>query len=285
MKGRICLKKRLAFFLIFALCLSLCGCGTQPGPTIPPAPQEAEPSDLADEAAAGQEAEELALEAQDGAEDGSPAESEETAEEKAPVLLYMGHASLRIVTAEGKVIYIDPYAGNAYDLPADLILVTHEHFDHSTFDRVKSRSEDCRTITWKEALEGGKLQSFDLAYVSVEAVEAGNNRFHDLRKCVGYVLRFPNGVSVYVSGDTSTTAQMAEMADMQIDYAFFCCDGVYNMGPAEAAKCAELVGAKHNIPYHTASTDSGKIFDPENAEKFDAPDRLILSPGDEIELK
>ena len=279
------MKTKLAYFLVLALCLSLCGCGTQPGPTIPPAPQEAEPSDVADEAAAGQEAEDLAPEAQDGAEDGSPVENSETAEEKAPTLLYMGHASLRIVTAEGKVIYIDPYAGNAYDLPADLILVTHEHFDHSDFDRVKSRNEDCRIITWKEALEGGKHQSFDLAYVSVEAVEAGNNRFHDLRKCVGYVLRFPNGVSVYVSGDTSTTAQMAEMAELQLDYAFFCCDGVYNMGPDEAAKCAELVGAKHNIPYHTASTDSGKIFDPENAEKFDAPDRLILSPGDEIELK
>jgi len=37
-------------------------------------------------------------------------------------LLYQGHASLRLTTAEGKVIYIDPYAGTGYDLPADLIL-------------------------------------------------------------------------------------------------------------------------------------------------------------------
>ena len=48
-------------------------------------------------------------------------------------LLYMGQASLRIVTESGKVIYIDPYAGSdaGYSLPADLILITHEHFDHT----------------------------------------------------------------------------------------------------------------------------------------------------------
>ena len=279
------MKKTAAFFLIIAMCLSLCGCGAQPEPVIPPVPQEAEQNAGADDAATEREPEESAPEAEGGTEDESPTEIVETVNEKAPILLYMGHASLRIVTPDEKVIYIDPYAGDSYDLPADLILVTHEHFDHNDINRVKSQSEDCRIITWREALDGGKHQSFDLPYVSVEAVEAGNNRFHDLSKCVGYVLRFPNGVSVYVSGDTSTTAQMADMAEMQIDYAFFCCDGVYNMDPAEAARCAELVGANHNSPYHTASTDSGKIFDYDHADQFDAPNRLILSPGDEIELR
>ena len=46
------------------------------------------------------------------------------AEEKnAGRLLYQGHGSLRIVTGEGKVIYVDPYAGDGYDLPADLIRI------------------------------------------------------------------------------------------------------------------------------------------------------------------
>jgi hypothetical protein len=69
------------------------------------------------------------------------------ADEAAPTLLYMGQASIRIVTAEGKVIYIDPYAGNQYDLPADLILVTHEHFDHSAVDRVTHRNDACQMGT------------------------------------------------------------------------------------------------------------------------------------------
>ena len=63
--------------------------------------------------------------------------SEEPIEHTAPTLLYMGQASIRIVTGQGKVIYIDPYAGDAYDLPADLILVTH---DHSDVDKVSNRS-------------------------------------------------------------------------------------------------------------------------------------------------
>ena len=50
--------------------------------------------------------------------------SEEPIEQTAPTLLYMGQASIRIVTGQGKVIYIDPYAGGAYDLPADLIIGT-----------------------------------------------------------------------------------------------------------------------------------------------------------------
>ena len=49
-------------------------------------------------------------------------------------LLYMGQASLCIVTPEGKVIYIDPYAGDDYAMPADLILVNHGHFDHCAVD-------------------------------------------------------------------------------------------------------------------------------------------------------
>lgn len=39
-------------------------------------------------------------------------------------LLYQGHGSLRLITDSGKVIYIDPFAGEGYDVPADLILVT-----------------------------------------------------------------------------------------------------------------------------------------------------------------
>ena len=57
--------------------------------------------------------------------------------EEAPAhkLLYQGHGSLRITTAEGKVIYIDPYAGEGYDVPADLILVTHGHSPRGEADQ------------------------------------------------------------------------------------------------------------------------------------------------------
>lgn len=184
--------------------------------------------------------------------------------EEAPVLLYMGQASMRVVTLEGKVIYIDPYAGDAYDLPADLISVTHGHFDHCAVEKVENRAPDCRIITHKEA------------------VEAGYNPWHDVNQCAGYVLTFTNGRSVYVTGDTSTTEQMPLLAVKEIDYAFFCCDGMFNMGLEEAARCAEMVRAKHNIPYHNSTSNTGEMFDRELAEQFGAPDRLIVFPGEEL---
>lgn len=205
------------------------------------------------------------------------------AEESSPgTLLYQGHGSLRIVTGEGKVIYIDPYAGEGYDLPADLILITHGHQDHTAVNLIKNRNEDCQIITWKEALVKGEYKTFDLGYATVEAVQAGNNKNHSIRECVGWLITFPDGITLYATGDTSTTDQMKELAGRNIDYAFFVCDGIYNMDMKEAIACANLVKAKHSIPYHMAP---GKLFDQKKAEQFDVPGRLIVPAGEEITLE
>jgi len=197
-------------------------------------------------------------------------------------LLYQGHGSLRIVTNEGKVIYIDPYAGEGYDLPADLILVTHGHQDHTALKLIKNRNEDCQVITWKEALVKGEYKTFDLGYAVVEAVQAGNNKNHNIKNCVGWLITLSDGISIYATGDTSTTDQMAELAERRINYAFFVCDGKYNMDMDEAIACAKLVNAQHSTPYHMAP---GKLFDAKRAELFDVPNRLIIPAGEEISLE
>ena len=197
-------------------------------------------------------------------------------------LLYQGHASLRITTQEGKVIYIDPYAGEGYDVPADLILVTHGHSDHNVVKKIKNKNPDCVTITHKEALVKGEYKTFEMDFVTVEAVQAGNNKNHSIKNCVGYILTLSDGKTIYVSGDTSTTEQMASLAERNLDYAFFCCDGKYNMGMKEAAECAALVQAKHSIPYHIVP---GKLFNRERAEAFDVEGKLIIADGEEIVIE
>ena len=196
-------------------------------------------------------------------------------------LLYQGRASIRIITRENKVIYIDPFTGDGYDYPADLILITHEHYDHNKISLIESRNKDCKIIRSKDALINGEYKIFDLGYAVIRAVEAGYNKNHNVKDCVGYIITLSSGVSIYISGDTSKTKQMNDIKN--IDYAFYCCDGVYNMDIEEAIEAAKLVGAKHSIPYHI-TVDITDNFDKDRAQKFNVSGRLILENGQEIDL-
>ena len=194
-------------------------------------------------------------------------------------LLYQGHGSFRLISDQGIVVYIDPYAGKGYELPADIVLVTHQHEDHNQINLI-TRKNDCKIISNKEALAGGKHNSFSLHDIKIEAVEAGNNKGHSLDECVGYILTV-DGLQLYFSGDTSKTKQMESLAERKLDYAFLCGDGFYNMDLKEAAECAKLIGAKHNTPVHLKP---GELFDRSLAEQFEAPNRLIMEAGEEIKL-
>ena len=88
-------------------------------------------------------------------------------------LLYQGHGSYRLTANDGRIIYVDPYKGNGYDAPADIILVTHQHHDHNKIKRC-AQKQSCRIITNVEALENGKHNSFDIDGIFILAVEAGN---------------------------------------------------------------------------------------------------------------
>ena len=193
-------------------------------------------------------------------------------------LLYQGHGSYRITAQDGTVIYVDPYVGDGYDVPADIILVTHQHSDHNNIALVTQKA-DCTLISNVEALAGGKHNSFTVGNIKIEAVTASNSN-HDPKECVGYLITV-DGILIYAAGDTSKTDEMATYAAKKIDYALLPCDGVYNMGLEEAAECAELIGAKHNIPIHMIP---GSLFDRSLAEQFNAPNRLIVEPGQEITL-
>lgn len=193
-------------------------------------------------------------------------------------LLYQGHGSLRLELNDGRIIYVDPYAGDkeSYALLADIILVTHQHNDHNQ-TALCAKKDGCKIISNSEALVEGKYSTFEFDGAIIEAVEA-NNKNHNPQECVGYIIT-ADGVKIYAAGDTSKTEQMKNLQN--IDYTLLPCDGKYNMGIKEAAECAKLIGAKHNIPYHMSP---GELFNREKAEMFDAPNRLIVAAGQEIEL-
>lgn len=193
-------------------------------------------------------------------------------------LLYQGHGSYRITSDSGFVIYIDPYAGEGYDLPGDLILVTHEHFDHNKVALVKRKS-GCRVIRAADAQKGGRYNTFTIGGVTVEAIEAYNQN-HKKEDCVGFILSLDK-TCVYAAGDTSKTEKMKSLGERKLDWAILPIDGVYNMGPAEASECAEIIGAAHTIPVHMMP---GQLFDLKMAQEFKTPGRVILRPGETVKL-
>ena len=196
-----------------------------------------------------------------------------------PKFLYQGHGSFRLVSRNGAVVYIDPFMGTGYDLPADVILVTHQHEDHNKLSLI-TRKPDCAVISNVEALAGGKHNTFDVKGIIIEAVEEGYNKGHTPQDSVGFIITI-DGVKMYFAGDTSKTPQMETFAKRELDFAFLPGDGFYNMNLDEAAECAKLIGAKHNVPVHLKP---GELFDMDMAMEFMSPNRAIIEPGVEIDL-
>ena len=185
---------------------------------------------------------------------------------------WLGHASFKI-TGKNKVIYIDPYNIKKNNV-ADLILITHAHFDHCSPDDVDKINGpetiiacpgDCEPRLMGHIEKIRPFEKKEFAGVRVEGVPAYNlnKSFHPKANgWLGYVLEVDN-IRIYHAGDTDLIPEMAGLKG--IDYALLPIGGIYTMNAVEAAKAADIIKPKlAAMPMHYG-TIAGDSTD---AEKF-----------------
>lgn len=190
-------------------------------------------------------------------------------------ILHLGHASL-LIQWEGKNIFIDPYSEVAdYSLQpkADLILLTHHHYDHldnKALVHIDSERtvyitsvEAAKSIHGANALKQG--DSFNYEGIEIKAVYAYNieNRrddglpFHPRGEGNGYIMDF-GGYIIYIAGDTEIIPEMRELG--KIDLAFLPKNLPYTMSDEMFIKAVNLIKPAKVFPYHFFELDKESLM-------------------------
>ena len=199
-------------------------------------------------------------------------------------VVWLGHDGFRI--NGGKTIYFDPFK-IASTRKADIILVSHEHFDHCSPDDIaRIQKDNTIIITEKDSAEKltgdvrvvipGEVMA--IGEVTVTTVPAYNidKQFHPKEKgWLGFIVEI-DGVRVYHAGDTDF---IPEMKDLQVDVALLPVSGTYVMTADEAVKAARAIRPRAVIPMHYGAI----VGDETDAESFtqalsDEMEVVILKP-------
>lgn len=195
-------------------------------------------------------------------------------------LTYIGHATIKIKTSEGKIIYIDPYQPGDYADSADVVLITHQHSDHNRLNLILQRP-GCTVIQNSNAIQNGVYQNFTVGNIKIAAVAAYNAN-HQKSQCVGYVVEV-DGIKLYHAGDTGVIPEMADLAATNLTYALLPIDGIFTITPEQATQAASMIKAKFNIPMHTMGTPD--TYNEANVARFTPANKIVVRPGETIELK
>jgi L-ascorbate metabolism protein UlaG (beta-lactamase superfamily) len=171
-------------------------------------------------------------------------------------LHWLGHDSFRI---DGPpVVYVDPFQLPDGLPPADLILITHDHFDHlSPADVAKIHRKTTVVVAPKEVVAKLSVpvtpiavgESTKAAGITIKAVAAYNTdkTFHPKADGkVGFIFTV-GGVTYYHAGDTDVIPEMNGLAP---DVALLPVSGTYVMTADEAAKAARAIKPKTAVPMH-----------------------------------
>ncbi len=176
-------------------------------------------------------------------------------QELAKKIVWLGHDSFRIDAK--KTIYMDPFKISSGP-KADLILISHDHFDHcSPEDVARIQQPGTVIITEKDSAKKLKGQvkvlkpgeTLTVEEVKVEAVPAYNTDkdFHPKKNgWLGFVIEL-EGVRIYHAGDSDF---IPEMKDLKVDIALLPVSGTYVMTSDQAVKAALAIKPKLVIPMH-----------------------------------
>lgn len=183
---------------------------------------------------------------------------------------WLGHDGFKI--AASKTIYIDPYELSGKPEGADVICITHDHYDHCSLgdvakiqgeDTVIVAAENCRgklegDVRWVKA--GDKVTIDDLTIEAIPAYNV-NKRFHPREAGgVGFILTI-GGTTIYHAGDTDP---IPEMEGLEVDIAMIPVSGVYVATAEEAVEAANMIRPKIAIPMHYG----GIVGSRADAERF-----------------
>ena len=193
-------------------------------------------------------------------------------------LTWLGHATFRVETPEGKIVIVDPWVMGNPMCPkkdkvvqrVDVLLCTHGHFDHigDAVEIAKKHNPKVVAIPelghWLEKKgvkqvssmnKGGTQKVGDIKTTMVHAdhscgITDGDAIVYGGEAC-GYVIEFSNGLKIYHAGDTNVFGDMAIIRELYApDIAILPIGDHYTMSPREAAYACNLLKAKTVIPMH-----------------------------------
>lgn len=220
-------------------------------------------------------------------------------------LQWWGHASWQLKTSGGKTVLIDPWVtGNPKspvkleDLgPADVVLITHDHFDHAGDTVAVAKQTGAKVVMQPETSAHYKSQglpedqavemniggSVELAGLTITMTEA----FHTSAtgSPAGYIVTLEDGKRIYCAGDTGIFANMATWAELYpLDVALLPIGSVYTMDPVQAAHALTFLRPKAAIPQHYGTfpilVQTADDFVRLAREKAPNTEVKVLNPGE-----